>query len=646
MAGLNPPQQDAVNTLQGPLLVLAGAGTGKTRVVTYRIARLIKNGTQPERILAVTFTNKAANEMRERVTALLGKSRKQKPLVTTFHSLCVQVLRRHITRLGYPANFAIYDRGEQERVARHVLRELKVPTASLRPGDLLWHIGQWKNRGIEPKAATQEAGDDKEHLAAAGFRRYQKSLELMGAVDFDDLLLVSERLLHEHAEVRTLESALFDHILVDEYQDTNGSQYRIVKSLATPHRNLCVVGDDDQAIYAWRGAEVKYILRFRNDWPDAKVIRLQDNYRSTAEILRIANRLIVNNRQRHDKKLIAARPNGERPKIIPYKDETEEAEEVVRQIRLSIERGMAPSDFAILFRTNEQPRLFENELRAMKLPYSLVGSKSFYDRKEVRDVLAFLRVLSRPLDDIALARIVNVPPRGVSDQSLAALRRQATSEGVPMWTILHRAAGVPGVSPKAAAALADFQEMVRRLSQRGKSRGPAEVVQDLLEQVRYRDELVRQYDDPTQLAARTASLEEIVNSAAHYEEHETNPTLQGWVDQLTLTATDFDNQNDERNPREAVTLMTLHAAKGLEFPHVFMVGMEEGLLPHKHSVEEDKIDEERRLCYVGITRAQESLVLSLARARHKWGKPRESQPSRFLFEIVGKPWDGGKKVDR
>src|SRR3954447_15641986 len=356
MADLNPPQQEAVATLAGPMLVLAGAGSGKTRVVTFRIANLIRHKTRPERILAVTFTNKAAAEMQERITALLGKL-KERPQISTFHAHCVRVLRRHAKKLGYPERFAIYDRGDQESLARGVLREIRVPSELMRPGDLLYQISRWKSMSIRPPDAVKEAQSDKEHLAAMGYRRYQKSLQTAGAVDFDDLLLLTEDLFRDHATARREEAARFEHLLVDEYQDTNGSQYRIIRALATEHRNLCVVGDDDQSIYGWRGAEVQHILRFARDWPDAKVVRLEFNYRSTAAILEIANRLITYNKQRHDKVLLAARAGGEPPRILQFNSETDEARETVADIRRRIETDkIEPRDFAILFRTNEQPR--------------------------------------------------------------------------------------------------------------------------------------------------------------------------------------------------------------------------------------------------------------------------------------------------
>ncbi|MEX2172880.1 MAG: UvrD-helicase domain-containing protein, partial [Pirellulaceae bacterium] len=437
MAGLNPTQQEAVQTLAGPMLVLAGAGSGKTRVVTYRIANLIKHGTQAGRILAVTFTNKAAAEMHERLGKLLGKQ-KEKPQISTFHSHCVRVMRRHARKLGYPDRFAIYDRGDQESLARAVLRDIKVPSEAMRPGDLLFQISQWKSQGVRPADAARVAKDDKQHLASMGYRRYQKSLQNAGAVDFDDLLLCTEDLLQNFPDARRQEAGLFDHLLVDEYQDTSGVQYRIIKALAAEHRNLCVVGDDDQSIYGWRGADVQHILRFAKDWPEAKVVRLEWNYRSTAAILDFANRLIGFNRHRHDKELKAARPGGERPRIEQYESETVEAQATVADIRRRIEIDrLEPRDLAILFRTNEQPRAFETELRKAKIPYVILGSQSFFDRKEVKDVLGYLKAIVNPRDEVSLLRVINNPPRGIGERSVELILKAAVGQGVPVWNMLN-----------------------------------------------------------------------------------------------------------------------------------------------------------------------------------------------------------------
>jgi DNA helicase-2/ATP-dependent DNA helicase PcrA len=457
---LNPAQLDAVTTLSGPLLVLAGAGTGKTRVVTYRIAELIRHRTRPDRILAVTFTNKAAREMQERATGLLGKRSKTQPEISTFHSLCVRILRRHIDRLGYPREFAIYDRGDQESVARGALREIRVDSATLRPGDLIRQIGAWKTAGVRPPRAASIAQTDKEHLAAAAYRRYQNSLKAAGAVDFDDLLLCTEELFEKFPDARRAEAERFDHLLVDEYQDTNGSQYRIVRALASGHRNLCVVGDDDQSIYGWRGAEVAHILRFKSDWPDAKVVRLETNYRSSREILQWANSLIAFNALRHHK-VLRATFGGPPPRILQIENEEGEAETVVADIRSRLEpKHRQPRDIAVLFRTNEQPRLFEMELRKAQVPYVLIGGMSFYDRKEVRDVLAYLKALAKPHDEVSMSRIINTPPRGIGQGTVQKLVDHAIREGKPLWDILPEAPAVGGVSPSAAEAVLRFRAMI------------------------------------------------------------------------------------------------------------------------------------------------------------------------------------------
>lgn len=632
---LNPAQDTAVNTLSGPLLVLAGAGTGKTRVVTYRIANLIRRGIRPSRILAVTFTNKAAAEMQERVGGLLGKRLKERPVVSTFHSHCVRVLRRHIRLLGYPERFAIYDRGDQESLARGVLREIRVPGESLRPGDMINLISGWKSRSITPAEASRVAQNDKEHLASMAYRRYQQALRNAGAVDFDDLLLCTEELFREHTDVLREEAGLFDHLLIDEYQDTNGSQYRIVKALAMGHRNLCVVGDDDQSIYGWRGAEVEHILRFARDWPDTKVVRLEDNYRSTAEILAYANRLIRFNTQRHDKALRAARCGGEGPRVQQYTDETVEAKEVVAEIRRLVQRDeLEPRDFAILFRTNEQTRAFETELRRVKLPYVLVGGMSFFDRKEVRDILAYFRVLTSPEDEVSLLRVINNPPRGIGPKTVQQLMGTAVSQGKSVWDVMCSVGSLPAIPREPVTGFVDLVKQYRK-----RRRGPlAKLARDLIAAIDYEGELARLYHDTDERQTRLDAVEEVVNALASYETNTKKPTLLGFLDDVTLGDRDFDNEKEKQLARNAIALMTVHSAKGLEFPHVYMVGMEEGILPHRRSVKmgDGAVEEERRLCYVAVTRAEDRLTLSFPLTRMKWGKPRETIPSRFLYELTGR----------
>lgn len=657
MANLNPPQAEAVNTLSGPLLVLAGAGTGKTRVVTYRVANLIKHGIRPDRILAVTFTNKASQEMQERIGHQLkipkrpkrGQPASPKPQIGTFHSTCVQILKRHARVLGYPEKFAIYDRSDQESVARGVLRELKIHDTVLKPGDFLSIVGRWKNAGVTPSMALGEAKTDKEHLATSGYLRYQKALKLSGAFDFDDLLLCTEQLLTENQEVRIAESKRFDHVLVDEYQDTNGSQYRIIRAIAQDHRNLCVVGDDDQSIYGWRGAEVKHILNFKHDWPDATVVRLEDNYRSTAAILATANNLIVFNKHRHGKVLRAARPNGTPPRVLQFPGENEEAQEVVQEIARKIgsrsgsEQGDAPKaqfgDFAILFRTNEQPRVFETELRRAKLPYTLTGAQSFFDRKEVRDLLAYLKWIDTPQDEVSLLRIINTPARGLGAKSVEALISTAVEAGKTVWDVQKDGVDLSQLPPAAVKGLESLRAIhTTYQSLYANGCDLYQTTQQLIRHLRYEEEVSRYYPDPDEQSMRLATIQELLNAIAAYaQEHEEEATLSGFLSEVTLGGREFGSPKEKEMQRNAIALMTLHSAKGLEFPYVYMVGMEEGLLPHRRSVADagDAIDEERRLCYVGVTRAQEELTLTMAQARFKWGKERPTFPSRFLYELTG-----------
>ena len=625
--------------------MLAGAGSGKTRVVTYRIANLIKHGVQSDRILAVTFTNKAAAEMRERVLDIIGKKVKNPPVVSTFHSHCVKVLRRNIDRLGYPKTFAIYDRSDQESLARTALREIRVPNTTLKPGDLLYFISQWKSSSIRPKDAVNHAQTDKEHLAAIAYRRYQKSLITAGAVDFDDLLLCTEQLFTEHDDIRQKEANKFDHLLIDEYQDTNQSQYRIIRALAEGHRNLCVVGDDDQSIYSWRGAEVKHILGFKKDWPDAKVILLEDNYRCTPAILELANRLVQFNKTRYDKVLNAARYGGDRPQIMQYKDEEQEAEQIIADIKRRISDPVfEPRDFAILFRTNEQPRPFEQELRREGIPYILVGGMSFFDRKEVRDILSYLKMINSPQDEVAMLRVINNPPRGIGQKTVKSLMEYAVNEGLPLWEVLPKARSIQGVSPSAVNSVLDFVALIKTYRRKLETDSLTALTKSLIADIDYMKELVRLYPDPDDRQSREGAIEQVVSAMSAFEDKHKEATLTGFLDDTALGGDDFDNEKEKQLKQNGVVLMTLHAAKGLEFPEVYMVGMEEGILPHVRSVKEDgdAIEEERRLCYVGITRAQDRLTFSLAVSRKKWGKARPTDTSRFLFEVIGQAENASK----
>jgi DNA helicase-2/ATP-dependent DNA helicase PcrA len=659
MDALNPAQKDAVSTLSGPLLVLAGAGTGKTRVVTYRVANLIRHGTAADRILAVTFTNKASMEMQERIAQQLklpkrvprGKPAPPRPQIGTFHSHCVQILKRHAAHLGYPEKFSIYDRSDSESVARTVLREIRVHENVLAPNDFLAIVSRWKNAGVRPEKADSAATSDQEHLAAAGFRRYQRALKLQAAFDFDDLLVYADQLLSDNEQVRHQEAGRYDHVLVDEYQDTNGTQYRIIRALAAQHRNLCVVGDDDQSIYGWRGAEVRHILNFRNDWPEAKVVRLEENYRSTDAILAMANRLIAFNQQRHDKVLRAARPNGLVPRVLQFPGEAEEAKGIVHEIsdRLKKDRSLTPGDFAILFRTNEQPRMFELELRKQNIPYSITGTQSFFDRKEVRDLLAFLRWIDQPDEELSLLRIINIPPRGIGAGSVDRLMKHAVDSSQSVWRVMNTPGIVEDLPNPAQRGIATLIGLQRQYSSWFASMEPTSVphepdaavegtmtatLEKLLREIRYREEIDRLYQEADEAKMRIESLEGVVNALAQYEMANPEGDLGDFLKSVTLSGREFGSKNDKSVSNHAVSLMTYHSAKGLEFPIVYMVGMEEGILPHRRSINEG-VDEERRLCYVGVTRAQDELALSLPLSRFKWGKPRPTFPSRFLYELTG-----------
>ncbi|WP_010586480.1 ATP-dependent helicase [Schlesneria paludicola] len=638
---LNPSQRDAAKTLDGPLLVLAGAGTGKTRVITFRMAEMIRSGIDPNRILSVTFTNKAAKEMAERMSHFLGRRPSSRPVISTFHSLCVRILREEIEALGYPSKFVIYDRGDQESAARKALRDIKVTDAALKPADLLGQISRWKMVGVLPELAAEYADDDKGFLASSGYRRYQQSLRASGAVDFDDLLLLTAQLFDQFPDVLARQQKKFEKVQIDEYQDTNEMQFQIIGSLVKPHRNLCVVGDDDQSIYGWRGAEVKHILSFQQHFPEAKVVRLQDNYRCTGEIIRLANQLVKHNRGRHDKTLVAHK-DGPTPCVKPYADEQTEAEGVVREINYLVkELKVPPQDIAILFRTNEQPRLFETELRRVRVPYQLVGGQSFFDRKEVRDVMAYLKVLSNPQDEVSLLRIINTPQRGIGDASTSKLLNRAVKSGRKIWDVIPDALAEKEITQKTAKAIEQFRHLMVGYHQRFNASGArlGETLQQLLHEIDYESEIEKQYKAADQQLARSAVLDECISALREYEQKSAKPSLTEFLDQTSLNGNDRSFGEDDSFEQSAVKLMTLHSAKGLEFPRVYLVGLEEGLLPHKRSITDElennpaAIEEERRLAYVGITRAKDVLTISYAQTRMKWGKRSTTKPSRFLVEM-------------
>jgi DNA helicase-2/ATP-dependent DNA helicase PcrA len=645
---LNERQREAVLTLSGPVLVLAGAGTGKTRVITYRAAELIRRGTPADRILSVTFTNKAAREMQQRTAVLLGRAQcgSARPLVTTFHSLCVRILRQEATYLGYPLNFAIYDRSDQESVARAALREIRVSDKTLRPGDLIQRISRWKSAGVAPHRATDHVETDLDMLAAAAYRRYQQAIKSRGAVDFDDLLLLTQRLFDEFPAVLARHQQRFDHVQIDEYQDTNGTQFALAEALVRRHRSLCVVGDDDQSIYGWRGAEVRHILEFQNIFPGTKVIRLEQNYRSNPAILELANRLAAQNPGRHAKRLEACRPVGGQVRFRSFEDEQAEAAAVVGKIAGLIEAGTAPGDVAILFRTNEQPRLFEAELRRRRLRYVVIGGQSFFDRKEIRDLLAYLKVIARPDDEPSLLRIINTPPRGIGDSAVEKLMTSAVKSGRSLWEIISEAevgaAASREISAKAAAGLSELRVVIGRFREDfdALTRPLPDLFQKLVADIRYEAEIERLNSEPEQRLSRLAAIEQLRDAIKFYSDRANAASLSGFLEDCALAGRDEEQDDAERENTDVVRLMTLHSAKGLEFPRVYLVGLEEGLLPHRRSLEDPdspSLAEERRLAYVGVTRAMNDLTITWAESRTKWGKRQPTIVSRFVGEMRGAP---------
>jgi DNA helicase-2/ATP-dependent DNA helicase PcrA len=634
LEGLNPEQREAVLTTEGPLLVLAGAGSGKTRVLTQRIAWLIgAMGIAPECILAVTFTNKAAGEMRERVEKLCGDAGAGVWLAT-FHSICVRILRRDIGHLGYARGFSIYDEADSLGVVKEALRRHNVDPKSEDPRRLRWRIDQWKNAGVLPHQAEASAGDFEERRAAALYATYQKLLGEAGALDFNDLLLLTVQLFERFPDVLGWYRRRFQYVMVDEYQDTNRVQYKLIHQLAGEHRNLCVVGDPDQSIYAWRGADLRNILDFERDYPDAKVVKLERNYRSTRPILEGASGVVANNQARRERGLYTEREGGQPIRLFEAMDDREEAQFVVREIVSAVrEQGRRFGDFAIFYRTNAQSRSFEDELLGYNVPYVVVGGVRFYDRAEVKDALAYLRLLRQPADSAALRRIVNKPARGIGKTTVEAAEREAELQGVPLLEGLKRFAESEA-GARVAPKIARFVDLLGALTREVQGASPSEAIPRVLEKSGYLADLER--EGGPEAEARLENLRELVAAAQDFEREnaeirdDERSLLDRFLDNVSLVS-DLD-EYDRRD--SVVSLMTAHSAKGLEYPVVYLSGMEEGIFPHANSQrDEAKLEEERRLCYVGMTRAMERLTLSCAQQRFRFGSRSFGVPSRFLAEI-------------
>lgn len=631
--GLNNQQEDAVRTVNGPMLILAGAGSGKTKVLTCRIAYLLNQGVRPYKILAITFTNKAAAEMRERADKMAGTAAKDVWLFT-FHAFCARILRYDIDKLGgYNNNFAIYDTTDTKNLIKNILKELNLDEKRFQPAGIIGAISNAKNQLKTPAIYAREAGDFFEQQVAKIYNLYQEKLQANNAVDFDDLLLLTLKLLQENEEIREKYQSKFDYLMVDEYQDTNHAQYLLIKILVAKHRNICVVGDADQSIYGWRGADIRNILDFEKDYPEAKIVKLEQNYRSTQMILDAANAVIDNNTGRKEKNLWT--DNGTGKKIIYYHatDERDEARFIIEKIQeLQFKEQAKLKDMAILYRTNTQSRVFEEMLIKSGMAYTMVGGTKFYERKEIKDIISYLRVLFNPYDSLSLLRIINVPRRGIGEATIARLQAHAAKYGESLFQVVSKADVVEGLSSRFVSKLNELAAVLFDLMGEAEEIPVKQLIENVLHKTGYLEELELSHSAQDQ--SRIDNLQELLSVAADFvkkaERNNDEPTLENFLADVALVS-DIDDANLDD---DAVTLMTLHSAKGLEFSTVFLAGLEEGLFPHARTLlDENEIEEERRLCYVGITRAEKRLYISNARMRMVFGHTISYPASRFLQEI-------------
>ncbi len=632
LSTLNPRQREAVLHTEGPLLVLAGAGSGKTRVITFRIAHLLTTKKVPAaNILAVSFTNKAADEMRQRLRGQVSGGVARGLTVSTFHSLSARILREDIDRLGYRKNFTILDANEQEGVLKQVLREIKFDDRKFKAEWIAANISRAKNAFIEPLALKIEHGDDYEIMTAAAYGKYQEALRALNALDFDDLMLLAVKLLATDTATRDKYRERFRYILIDEYQDTNACQYRFVMLLAGGHKNLCVVGDDDQSIYGWRGGEVGNILNFERDFDHTKIVTLDQNYRSTQRILAVANSVIKHNRDRRPKRLWSDGGLGEPVTLIECEDEAAEARTIAERIlALKLSCQAKFEEFGVLYRTNQQSRPIEEAFRLQNIPYELIGGLKFYDRKEVKDLLCYLRVLLNPGDEVALLRILNYPARGIGRTSAIRLGEYARDRGQELETVLRDADRLMDIPPKAREGIAALIDLIDRHRQAAATDRPATVAQAVLDETDMRAAIRAEDLDPERAARRIENVEEVIAGITAFQDAQPEARLEHYLDRICLMAAH--EREGETGP--GVRLMTIHSAKGLEFPYVLLPGLEEDTLPHKRSTEAaDTLAEERRLFYVALTRARRRLVLTYARSRHRYNKDVPRHPSRFLAEI-------------
>lgn len=641
---LNEPQREAVYHTDGPLLILAGAGSGKTRVLTHRIAYLIgERGVDAWNILAITFTNKAAEEMRQRVDNLVGFGA-ESVWVSTFHSACVRILRRFIDRLGYENHFTIYDTDDQKTLIKEVCRKVDVDTKVFKERSLLSAISSAKNEMILPDEFELNAGGDFAKMKIAKvYREYEAQMRANNALDFDDLLVKTVQLLQTQPDVLESYQERFRYIMVDEYQDTNTVQFQLVSLLAGKYKNLCVVGDDDQSIYKFRGANIRNILDFEHEFPDAKVIKLEQNYRSTGNILNAANSVIANNRGRKEKSLWTENGEGELIRLRQFDTAFDEADFIGEDIKSAVRQGGSYNDSAVLYRTNAQSRLLEEKFIAMNIPYKIVGGVNFYARREIKDLLAYLKTIDNGRDDVAVRRIINVPKRGIGLTTINRIQESATERGIGFYEALLAPGLIAGVG-RSATKLDSFAALIEYFKTLAEEMNITDLLQEVIEKTGYIESL--ENEDKEEAKTRKENIDELISKAATYEEScqdkDEKATLSGFLEEVALVA-DIDSLDEDQ---EYVVLMTLHSAKGLEFPHVYLAGMEDGLFPGYMSInagDREELEEERRLCYVGITRAEQELTLTSARRRMVHGETQYNPMSRFVKEIPRELLDTGNK---
>lgn len=630
LEALNPEQYEAVIHPGGPLLIFAGAGSGKTRVITFRIARLIRDGVHPSRILAVTFTNKAAREMRERVESLIGQGMAKNMWLGTFHALCARLLRIDGKGIGLDPNFVIYDDGDQLSLLREVFKAKNIDDKSIQPRAVLSEISHAKEQMKTPERYAEHATGFFERIVSDVYKSYNALLRKANALDFDDILYFTVRLLEQREDIREKYQERFEHILVDEYQDVNYAQYQIVHMLAGKHRNVVVVGDDDQSIYAWRGADVSLILRFGSDYPDAKIVKLERNYRSTKTILAAANEVIKRNRSRAAKQLWTDNEEGVPITLTQAGTEQDEGMMVADRIQKDVRnKRRTYSDFAVLYRTNAQSRVMEEAFLTMRIPHVLVGGQRFYERKEVKDMLAYLRLTLNPRDDVSLRRCINTPTRGIGATAMSKIESLAQERQEPLWAVLHDQELQSNFQKKTASSVRSFVGVIQEAQDLAEKGPVTPVLRVLLSGSGYVDMLKAERSQDA--LSRLENLQELLNVTGEYDAASEDPSLGGFLESVSLVA-DVDALGN--NSGDAVTLMTMHSAKGLEFPVVFITGLEEGIFPHSRSLGSDtEIEEERRLCYVGMTRARQELHLLHAHRRSMYGTPNFNHRSRFLDEL-------------